>query len=95
LQQFELVDPAAVVAFELDLQHLARVAALHAFEQRGQWQHLAGLHGGACTVVIAILTRLDGRGQQPGHQQAQAQQRQAASGRSAGTSHEPIVDNAS
>src|SRR5690606_34540357 len=71
--QLELVDPGAVIAFELDLQHLAGVLARDALEQGVQRHDLAGLERAAGAVMVVVGGREAGRARQ---QQRQQQPRQ-------------------
>ena len=63
LQQLEFIDPAPVVALELDLQHLAAVLLRNALEDGRQRQHLAGAQGRARPVMVTLAIGHGGRRQ--------------------------------
>src|SRR5690606_31676737 len=69
-QQLELVDPGAILAFELDLDDLPRMPSRDPFEERVQRHDLAGFHGAPRPVMVVVGERKGSRaGQQQGQQE--------------------------
>jgi len=55
-QQFDFVEPAPVMAFELDFNDLSRMLAFDGLQDFRQWQDFAGFERMPCTFVVAIVS---------------------------------------